>query len=160
MKIYFKIFLFLILIEPSFCLEKNTYSISVCTTSSKEAANRCKENILKTSKFETFILKNQNGTYSTYLGIFTTYNEAKEILSNSSNFIKKQNPFIKEIKKFENREEDLTQKNIQQEIQVLNENTDKDIDEKIKEVDKEIKKIDENIILIEPLADYKKQPVI
>lgn len=58
--------------QPSFCLEKNIYSISVCTTSSKEDTNRCKENILKTSKSETFVL------------------------NNSSNFIKRQKPFIKE----------------------------------------------------------------
>ena len=146
MKIYFRIFLFLVLIEPSFCLE-NTYSISVCTTSSKEAANRCKENISKTSNLEAFIQENPNKSYSTYFGNFNSYNEAKSILNSSSDFIKKQKPFIKKIENSEE-EKDDTQKNIQQEVQILNENTDKDIDEKIKEVDKEIKKIDENIILI------------
>ena len=148
MKIYFRIFLFLVLIEPSFCLEKNTYSISVCTTSSKEAANRCKENISKTSNLEAFIQKNPNKSYSTYFGNFNSYNEAKSILNSSSDFIKKQKPFIKKIENSEEEEKDDTQKNIQQEVQILNENTNKDIDEKIKEVDKEIKKIDENIILI------------
>ncbi len=148
MKIYFRIFLFLVLIEPSFCLEKNTYSISVCTTSSKEAANRCKENISKTSNLEAFIQKNPNKSYSTYFGNFNSYNEAKSILNSSSDFIKKQKPFIKKIENSEEEEKDDTQKNIQQEVQILNENTNKDIDEKIKEDDKEIKKIDENIILI------------
>lgn len=147
MKIYFKFFLFFFLWQPSFCLGNNTYSISVCTTSSKEDANRCKEEILKTSNLEAFIQENPNKSYSTYFGNFDSYNEASSTLNSSSNFIKKQKPFIK---KFENNEEekDNTQKNIQQDIQVLNENIDKDIDEKIKEVDKEIKKIDENIILI------------
>ena len=90
MKIYFKFFLFCFLWQPSFCLEKYIFSISVCTTSSKEDANRCKENILKASKFgtyEAFVLKNKNETYSTYLGIFTTYDEAKDVLNNSSNFM-------------------------------------------------------------------------
>ena len=148
MKIYFRIFLFLVLIEPSFCLEKNTYSISVCTTSSKEAANRCKENISKTSNLEAFIQENPNKSYSTYFGNFNSYNEAKSILNSSSDFIKKQKPFIKKVENSEEEKKDDTQKNVQQEVQILNENTDKDIDEKIKEVDKEIKKIDENIILI------------
>lgn len=147
MKIYFKIFLFFFLLQPSFCLGNNIYSISVCTTSSKEDANRCKKEILKTSNLEAFIQENPNKSYSTYFGNFNSYNEASSTLNSSSNFIKKQKPFIK---KFENnkKEKDNTQKNIQQDIQVLNENIDKDIDEKIKEVDKEIKKIDENIILI------------
>ncbi len=87
MKIYFRIFLFLVLIEPSFCLEKNTYSISVCTTSSEEAANRCKENISKTSNLEAFIQENPNKSYSTYFGNFNSYNEAKSILNSSSDFI-------------------------------------------------------------------------
>ncbi len=113
MKIYFKILLFCFLWQPAFCLEKNTYSISVCTTSSKEDANRCKEDILKSSKSEAFVLKNQNETYSTYLGIFTTYDEAKEILNNSSNFIKKQTPFIKKVEKkhFDNAIKQLKNKN-------------------------------------------------
>ena len=148
MKTYFRIFLFLVLIEPSFCLEKNTYSISVCTTSTKEAANRCKENISKTSNLEAFIQENPNKSYSTYFGNFNSYNEAKSILNSSSDFIKKQKPFIKKVENSEEEKKDDTQKNVQQEVQILNENTDKDIDEKIKEVDKEIKKIDENIILI------------
>ncbi len=159
MKIYFKIFLFFFLWQPSFCLGNNIYSISVCTTSSKEDANRCKKEILKTSNLEAFIQENPNKSYSTYFGNFNSYNEASSTLNSSSNFIKKQKPFIK---KFENNEEekDNTQKNIQQDIQVLNENIDKDIDEKIKEVDKEIKKIDENIILIKKgkaLAEEEKR---
>ena len=144
---HLKYLLFFLLFTFVNALEKETYSISVCTTSSKEDANRCKEEILKTSNLEAFIQENPNKSYSTYLGNFNSYNEANSTLNSSSNFIKKQKPFIK---KFENNEEekDNTQKNIQQDIQVLNENIDKDIDEKIKEVDKEIKKIDENIILI------------
>lgn len=134
MKIYFKIFLFFAFYQYSFCLEKNLYSISVCTTSSQEDANRCEKDILKTSKSETFILKKQNGTYSTYLGLFNSYEEAKKILNNSSNFIKKQKPFIKEIEK--NKENNINSQNIQENI-------------KIAEVDEEIKKLDENIILIE-----------
>ena len=98
MKIYFKILLFCFLWQPSFCLGNNIYSISVCTTSSKEDANRCKEEILKTSNLEAFIQENPNKSYSTYFGNFNSYNEASSTLNSSSNFIKKQKPFIKEIK--------------------------------------------------------------
>ncbi|MDZ7880475.1 MAG: hypothetical protein U5L45_22550 [Saprospiraceae bacterium] len=125
MKIYFKIFLFCILIQPSFCLENKIYSISVCTTSSKESANICKENILKTSNLEAFVQENLNKSYSVYLGKFTTYDEAKKVLNNSSNFIKKQKPFIKEI---------------ENNIKI------KEIERKIKEVDEEIRILDEKII--------------
>ena len=141
MKIYFKIFLFFSLYQYSFCLEKNLYSISVCTTSSQEDANRCEKDILKTSKSETFILKNQNGTYSTYLGLFNTCEEAKKILNNSSNFIKKQKPFIKEIEK--NKENNINSQNTQENIKIA------EVDEEIKKLDEEIRKLDENIILIE-----------
>ena len=98
MKIYIRIFLLLFLSTPSFCFENKTYSISVCTTSSKEDANRCKENISKTSDLETFVQENPNKTYSAYLGNFDSYDEAKNVLNNSSDFVKKQKPFIKEIK--------------------------------------------------------------
>lgn len=140
MKIYFKILLFCFLWQPAFCLEKNTYSISVCTTSSKEDANRCKEDILKSSKSETFVLKNQNETYSTYLGLFTTYDEAKKILNNSSDFIKKQKPFIKKIEK--NKEKEVNLQNTQENINMV------EVEEKIKKVDEEITKLDEKIIHI------------
>ena len=139
MKIYFKIFLFFFLWQPSFCLGNNIYSIYVCTTSSKEDANRCKEDILKTSKSKTFVLKNQNGTYSTYLGIFTTYDEAIEILNNSSNFIKKQKPFVNEI----------NLQNTQENIKIA------EVEEKIKEADEEIKKLDEKIIHIKKESEKK-----
>ena len=140
MKIYFKFFLFFFLWQPSFCLGNNIYSISVCTTSSKEDANRCKEEILKTSKSEAFILKNQNGTYSTYLGIFITYEEAKEILNNSSNFIKQQKPFIKKIEK--TKENEINLQNTQEYTKIA------EVEEKIKEADEEIKKLDEKILHI------------
>ena len=140
MKISFKFFLFCFLWQPSFCIEKNIYSISVCTTSSKEDANRCKEDILKSSKSEAFISKNQNGTYSTYLGIFITYEEAKEILNNSSNFIKQQKPFIKKI---ENpKEYEINLQNTQKYTKIA------EVEEKIKEADEEIKKLDEKILHI------------
>jgi len=134
---HLKYLLFFLLFTFTNALEKETYSISVCTTSSKEDANRCKEDILKTSKLEAFILKNQKETYSTYLGVFTTYDEAKEILNNSSTFIKKQKPFIKKIEKNKKNEINL---NTQENIKMV------EVEEKIRNVDEEIKKLDEKII--------------
>lgn len=74
------------------------YSISVCTTSTEESANRCKNDILKTIKEDVFILHNENDKkYRTYLGSFSTYKEAKDFLLKSSTYIKKQKPFIKNL---------------------------------------------------------------
>ena len=74
------------------------YSISVCTTSTEESANRCKNDILKTIKEDVFILNNENDKkYRTYLGSFSTYKEAKDFLLKSSTYIKKQKPFIKNL---------------------------------------------------------------
>lgn len=78
------------------------FSISVCTTSSKEAANSCKNNILKDSNLEVFIQKNEKDhMFRTYLGKFESYSEANNILNTSSNFIKNQKPFIKKLDKLE-----------------------------------------------------------
>lgn len=75
-----------------------TFSISVCTTSTKEGANSCKDSILKDANLEVFILENKNDNkFRTYLGRFESYKDAKNILNNSSNFIKKQQAFIKKL---------------------------------------------------------------
>lgn len=90
-------FFFILII---FCLytDASTFSISVCTTSSKEAANRCKEGILKDSLLDVFILQDEKDKYfRTYMGSFDTYKNAKDTLDKSSNYIKKQKPFIKKL---------------------------------------------------------------
>ncbi len=140
MKIYLRIFLLVFLSIPSFSLENEIYSISVCTTSSLEAANKCKEEISKTSNLKAFTLENQNNSYSAFLGNFSTYNEAKSALNKSSDFIKKQKPFIKKI---ENKKENkINIQNTEKNISTTN------IENRIKEVDDRIKKIDNEIIYI------------
>ncbi len=148
MKIYLRIFLLLFLSLPSFCLENKIYSISVCTTSSKEEANRCKENISRISNLETFIQENPNKTYSSYLGNFNSYNEAKHQLNNSPAFIKKQKPFIKIIEK------KIANENIQILDEKINEKM-KQIDESIIKINKEIKE-SKNLDFLNYLEDMKK----
>ncbi len=144
MKIYFIVFLFYIFVQPSFCLENKIYSISVCTTSSKEAANRCKENISKNTNIETFIQENLNKSYSTYLGKFTTYDETKKVLNNSSDFVKKQKPFIKIIKNY--KEIEITAQNTQE---------NKNVEKRILEIDKIINKIDKALEEVQKIEKEK-----
>ena len=144
MKIYFIVFLFYIFVQPSFCLENKIYSISVCTTSSKEAANRCKENISKNTNIETFIQENLNKSYSTYLGKFTTYDETKKVLNNSSDFVKKQKPFIKIIKNY--KEIEITAQNTQE---------NKNVEKRILEIDKIINKIDKALEEVQRIEKEK-----
>lgn len=95
---HLKYFLLFLLFTFANALEKETYSISVCTTSTMENANICKIGILKTSKLEVFILQNENSkSFSTYLGKFNSYLEAKDVLVKSSHFINQQKPFVKKI---------------------------------------------------------------
>jgi L,D-transpeptidase YcfS len=95
----FYIFLLLIFNINSFAT--NTfYSISVCTTSTEDGANNCKNKISKYTKENVFIIEDKNDKkFRTYIGSFNTYKEAKKLLNSSSSFIKKQKPFIKEIRK-------------------------------------------------------------
>jgi lipoprotein-anchoring transpeptidase ErfK/SrfK len=93
MNIFFYILVFSVFSQNIYA---TNYSISVCTTSTEESANRCKNDILKTIKEDVFILHNENDKkYRTYLGSFSTYKEAKDFLLKSSTYIKKQKPFIK-----------------------------------------------------------------
>jgi L,D-transpeptidase YcfS len=101
MRKYLKYFSFFLLFTSCEAFEKEIYSISVCTTSSMEGANSCKDGILKTSNSEIFILPNQdNKTYTTYLGKFSSYVDAKNALIKVSYFVKQQKPFVKRIDSF------------------------------------------------------------
>lgn len=73
------------------------YTISVCTTSTLENALFCKNNILKQDKGNVSIVKNKNGKYSTYLGIYENESSVKNAFKSVSNFVIKQKPFIKLI---------------------------------------------------------------
>jgi L,D-transpeptidase YcfS len=99
MNILFYILIFLILNINLFAT--NTFfSISVCTTSSKDSANNCKNDISESTKENIFIIKDEkDNQFRTYLGSFDSYADAKKFLNSSSSFIKKQKPFIKELKK-------------------------------------------------------------
>jgi L,D-transpeptidase YcfS len=99
MNIFFYILIFLILNINLFAT--NTFfSISVCTTSSKDSANNCKNDISESTKENIFIIKDEkDNQFRTYLGSFDSYADAKKFLNSSSSFIKKQKPFIKELKK-------------------------------------------------------------
>uniref|UniRef100_UPI0040487FB8 L,D-transpeptidase n=1 Tax=Aliarcobacter sp. TaxID=2321116 RepID=UPI0040487FB8 len=94
-------FLFIIIIFNISTFATDTFfSISVCTTSTKDGANNCKNKILKFTKEDTFILKDEKDKkFRTYIGYFNTYLEAKLFLKNSSSFIKNQQPFIKKLTK-------------------------------------------------------------
>lgn len=99
MNIILYILIFIILNINSFA--SNTFfSISVCTTSSKDSANNCKNDISESTKENIFIIKDEkNNQFRTYVGSFDSYADAKKFLNSSSSFIKKQKPFIKELKK-------------------------------------------------------------
>ncbi|MBP7742037.1 MAG: L,D-transpeptidase family protein [Aliarcobacter sp.] len=134
------------------------FSIAVCTTSSIEAANSCQKSILKDSKLEVFILEDKKDKkFRTYLGKFESYEEAKNTLSTSSAFIKKQNAFVKKLEELKTIKkksipqvvsitpnEDLEFKKYLEEIKVLNslhkpilkENIEKDLFSQIKNYSK------------------------
>ena len=98
MKEQLKYFSFLLVFIFCNLWGEEIYSISVCTTSTLDGANNCKLGILKTSHSEVFILPNENNKgYSTYLGKFSSYIDAKNALLNASYFIKQQKPFVKQI---------------------------------------------------------------
>ena len=90
-------FLFIILIFKTLLSsnEVQTYSICVCTTTTLENAVNCKNNIKKTHSLDTFIVKDENQKYKTFLGSFSESSKAKSFLDESSEFVKKQNPFIR-----------------------------------------------------------------
>lgn len=79
-----------------FANEVKNYSICVCTTTSLENANTCKNNTKKAQNAEVFVLKDEK-VYRTYLGTFKEYSQAKDFLDKSSDFVKKQKPFIKKL---------------------------------------------------------------
>lgn len=99
MHIIFYIFIFLIFNINSYATN-TSFSISVCTTSTRESANSCKNEISKSTKENIFIIKDEKDKkFRTYIGSFSTYSQAKTFINNSSSFIKKQKPFIKELTK-------------------------------------------------------------
>lgn len=99
MNILFYILIFLILNINLFAT--NTFfSISVCTIFWWGSANNCKNDISESTKENIFIIKDEkDNQFRTYLGSFDSYADAKKFLNSSSSFIKKQKPFIKELKK-------------------------------------------------------------
>jgi L,D-transpeptidase YnhG len=94
----FRLFIVLLFIKSLvFCEEVQTYSISVCTSTTLKNAINCKKNIEKTHSFDVFIVKGTEQKYVTFLGSFFEYSQAKSLLDESSDFIKKQKPFIKKL---------------------------------------------------------------
>jgi hypothetical protein len=90
-------FLFIIFILKTLLSsnEVQTYSICVCTTTTLENALNCKNSIKKTYSSDIFIVKEQSQKYRTFLGSFKEYSKAKSFMYKSSDFVKKQNPFIR-----------------------------------------------------------------
>lgn len=80
-----------------FGLSTQTYTISICTTSTLENAINCKKKASKDVSSDIFIVKNKDGKYRTYLGSFSTYSQAKDLINKSSEFVKKQQPFIEKL---------------------------------------------------------------
>lgn len=80
-----------------FSVEVQTYSISVCTTTTLKNAITCKKEIEKTHSFDTFIVKTNDGKFRTFLGSLSNYSQAKSLLDESSDFIKKQEPFVQKL---------------------------------------------------------------
>lgn len=72
------------------------YTISVCTTSNLENALICKKNIFEKTIGQVFIVK-ENNTFYTYLNVYEDREIAKVTIKNASAYVKKQNPFIKQI---------------------------------------------------------------
>lgn len=104
-----------------FANEVKNYSICVCTTTSLENANTCKNNIKKAQNAEIFVLKDEK-VYRTYLGTFKEYSQAKDFLDKSSDFVKKQKPFIKKLSddlKSEKKDDSLLSKNFLDELKIL-----------------------------------------
>ena len=66
------------------------FSISVCTTSTLENALICKKRILENSDNTVFIVKEKDGKFTTYFGIFENIIKANQTIAISSNYIKKQ----------------------------------------------------------------------
>lgn len=94
----FKLLLYLLFFKSLiFSIEVQTYSISVCTTGTLQSAIYCKKEIEKSHAFDIFIVKGKDKKFRTFLGSFSNYSEAKNLINKSSDFIKKQNPFIQKL---------------------------------------------------------------
>jgi len=71
------------------------YTISVCATSNLENALTCKKRILKDMQSDVFIVKEKNGKFITYLGVYENKSQAKLVLNIASDYVKEQKSFIK-----------------------------------------------------------------
>jgi L,D-transpeptidase YcfS len=89
--------LLLFISNSSIYAANEKYSISVCITSSLEAAIQCKQKLMDESHTEVFIIKDKSSKYLTYLGIYGDENSAKYAMKFSSKYVKNQNPFIKKL---------------------------------------------------------------
>ncbi len=79
-------------------IQNKKYSISVCTTSTLEYATTCKKRIENSSVNNiVFIVKERKNRFQTYLGLFDSEKEANQAIKISSNYVKQQGPFSKEI---------------------------------------------------------------
>lgn len=94
----FKLLLYLLFLKSLiFSAEVQTYSISVCTTATLKNAINCKKEIEKSHKIDVFIVKDKDQKFRTFLGSFSNYSHAKTLINKSSDFIRKQEPFIKKL---------------------------------------------------------------
>ena len=92
-----KLIALLLVINSNFFIYASTpkYTINICSTLILENALDCKKKILEKNQKDVFIVKDQTGTYFTYLGIYGDENSAKYALISISNILKEQKAFIK-----------------------------------------------------------------
>lgn len=84
----------------SFCFmflnASEKYTILVCETSTLESALVCKKNIYEKTIGEVFIAK-EGEKYFTYLNIYDKKELAEVTIQNATAYVKKQNPYIKQL---------------------------------------------------------------
>ncbi|HJE02963.1 putative L,D-transpeptidase YnhG precursor [Aliarcobacter thereius] len=90
------IFLFAILLASSIFAKDEYYTIAICTTSTLDYAKACQDRVLKTQKQKAFIVK-ENDKYYTNLNIYKNRKDASFDIKSTSNYIKAQGAFPRNI---------------------------------------------------------------
>lgn len=93
MKLFFILAIFF---STSLFSKDINYTIAVCTTSKLDYAKTCQQRVYKSQNERAFIVK-QNGKYYTYLNSYDDYSKVKDAIKSSSNFVKAQGAYPKQI---------------------------------------------------------------
>lgn len=89
--------LFFTLLTSSIYASEQKYTISVCTTQNLKNAEYCKSGIEKSMQGEVFIVQESSSRFYTYLNLYGDKRVADMELRNSSQFVKKQKPYVKKL---------------------------------------------------------------